>query len=1129
MKRREGRKVFAVSMAVLCAAAFAGTIHAKAETEKSLTEFKSREQEGEEVLEQSRMTAGADSYQAGNEPELALDGETSTFWHTSWDDRKELPQSITLNMQEGTNGVYRLCYTPRQDRDWNGTILDYRISISTDGENFTDVAEGSWAADRSEKTATFDSKDQVKAVRLTGITTKGNKESDDSLYVSAAELKLVCRDSFTRSKEELKLLVEKGETFIEERPEAGLEILKVRLEEAEAVLENELAVEESFQKAIQGLKEILEQKTSITGYKGDRMFATNGEPIQAHGGQITKWGDTWYWYGEDKSDGYRPVGVHLYTSKDLYNWEDKGLVLRSMKSVSEIETDPYFRELYGDLNEEERGEVFRHLDYHTAVLERPKVLYNEKTKKYVLWLHADGPMEGGSGSYAKAMAGVAVANRPEGPFRFLKASRLHSSHQYDGSDKGMARDMNLFLDEDKTAYILYAGEDNKSLYISRLNEEYTDLDVRENPEEGVDFTRNMANSWREAPAMFRYQDRYYLMTSGCTGWDPNEALYYTADSPLGPWKNMGNPCVGEESQFTFRTQSTCIFPVDAGKGQFIYMGDRWNKNDIADSRYVWLPVNFGYDFAMSLSAEADWTLEDLEGRSGYTLSREERPGQKYLIGDPEGEKERKDMPGKLIYGDETEIPVTVDWSPRKTVDTGAVGLGHWKGLVRTEEPFEVTMEAEWYQGNTVYFVDCNGSREGYYRGFSQLGIPLLNQKEDQAFDGVWGLVGEPGRYGGEGIFGSGYWAKAEESIVYRFTLPAGDYEAFAGFREWWTASRQAQLNVKAVKNEGTTGEELVSLADAVPMNTVNGDKNRVFSSSFVLEEKTVIEVSVDKVSGGDPLLSWMSIVKEPDSLSLTNTMEQIRDRLGGLDKEAYSESIRTDLEEALGRAEAYLAREGALQMKYDELEREIRNLWKELLSSKKEPEPETEPKPEPEPKPESKPEPPSDESPQVPTKPESFQITYHLKGGKNHPANPETYTGSVTLKAPARRNYRFMGWYADAGLRKRVREVRGGDRTLYAKWKKISLKQPKISVKKKGKNAVSVKMKKVSGAQGYEIRIARTKKMKKGYKTYLTKKRIKTIKRLKRNSWYYVKVRAYTEDSAGKKVYGKFSTVKRIK
>ena len=743
----------------------------------------------EAMIDQSLMTASADSYESGNEPYQALDGENGTWWHTSWSNRKDLPQSITLTLKEPVDGICQLQYTPRTDKDWNGTILEYKISVSTDGETFTDAAAGTWEATKDKKTATFDSVNQVKAVKLTGITSKGNRETDDSMYVSAAEIRLVSRDSFVKNKEPLEELVEKGKRLTADSQEGKQAILKQLLEEAQEALANPLTVQERLDKLVSELKTVVEPRTSFTGYAGERLFDTNGERIQAHGGQISKWGDTWYWYGEDKTDGWYPRGVHLYTSKDLYNWEDQGVVLKTMKNIEEIDTDPYFHALYGDLSTEERQEVFRHIDYNSSVVERPKVLYNQTTGKYVLWFHADGPDGESSDSYAKAMAGVAIADRPEGPFRFLKAKRLDCSQDYSGSNRGMARDMNLFQDDDGTAYIIYASEENATLYISKLNPEYTDLDVLEGAVEGRDFTRNMVNSSREAPAMFKYQGKYYLMTSGCTGWDPNAAIYYTADSPLGPWTAKGNPCVGEEKDTTFGTQSTCIFPVDAKNGKFLYMGDRWNRNDLADSRYVWLPVELGYSGEMKISASSDWAVEDLKEAAFVSL----------------------------------------------------------------------------YQKDTVYFVDCNKETSGFFDGFAERKIELLNQTGDQKYDGVWGLTGEPGDYNGDILFGSGYWAKANESIVYRFTLPAGRYQAAAGFREWWSENRQAMLNVKLVENPDTEQEELRSLRGAVPMNTTKDDQSSIFRAAFTLETSGMVEISVDKAGGGDPLLAWMGIVKDTES------------------------------------------------------------------------------------------------------------------------------------------------------------------------------------------------------------------------------------------------------------------------
>lgn len=91
-----------------------------------------------------------------------------------------------------------------------------------------------------------------------------------------------------------------------------------------------------------------------------------------------------------------------------------------------------------------------------------------------------------------------------------------------------------------------------------------DLQKMLRDELGEDFCISSTDS-REGPAMFKYRGKYYLITSGCTGWAPNQAAYSVADSPLGPWKRVGDPCIGDTSKTTFDTQSTCVIPVDAGK------------------------------------------------------------------------------------------------------------------------------------------------------------------------------------------------------------------------------------------------------------------------------------------------------------------------------------------------------------------------------------------------------------------------------------------------------------------------------------------------------------------------------------------------------------------------------------
>jgi hypothetical protein len=90
--------------------------------------------------------------------------------------------------------------------------------------------------------------------------------------------------------------------------------------------------------------------------------------------------------------------------------------------------------------------------------------------------------------------------------------------------------------------------------------------------------------------MFKNQGKYYLITSDCTGWSPNPASYAVANKPLGPWKEFGNPCVGQEAETTFQSQSTYVLSLPGQKNAYLFMADRWNKRNLEDSRYLWLPL-----------------------------------------------------------------------------------------------------------------------------------------------------------------------------------------------------------------------------------------------------------------------------------------------------------------------------------------------------------------------------------------------------------------------------------------------------------------------------------------------------------------------------------------------------------
>lgn len=145
-----------------------------------------------------------------------------------------------------------------------------------------------------------------------------------------------------------------------------------------------------------------------------------------------------------------------------------------------------------------------------------------------------------------------------------------------------------------------------------------------------------------------------------------------------------------------------------------------------------------------------------------------------------------------------------------------------------------------------------------------------------------------------------------------------------------------------------------------------------------------------------------------------------------------------------------------------------------------------------------------------------------------------TYTAKYgTLPSPKKKGYSFSGWYTKksggtkitANSKVKIKKTT----TLYAHWKKITVKTTSVSKLQNLKGrSLKVTVKKVSGATGYQIRYSTKSNMKSSSTATVKNSTTKTISKLKKGKKYYVQVRAYKTDSAGKKVYGKWSQTKKI-
>lgn len=338
-----------------------------------------------------------------------------------------------------------------------------------------------------------------------------------------------------------------------------------------------------------------------------------GEHINAHGGGVLYHEGKYYWFGEHKNENSNAalVGINCYSSGNLVNWKYEGVALP-------VSDDP-------------QSEITK-----GCVMERPKVIYNEKTGKFVMWFHLELKGQG----YKAARSALAVSDNVTGPYTFVRSERINKGFYpfdmpddirklrldpnkyttwwtpewYKAVENGlflkrdlaegqMARDMTLFVDDDGKAYHIYASEENLTLHIAELTDDYAGHTGK--------YIRVAPGGHNEAPTIFKRKGTYWMITSGCTGWEPNAARMFSAPSIWGPWKQHVNPCRGEKSEITFGGQGTFIQQVYGKKDAYVFMADMWRPKHPIDGRYMWLPIKFEKDIPY-LEWMDEWDLNFIQ-------------------------------------------------------------------------------------------------------------------------------------------------------------------------------------------------------------------------------------------------------------------------------------------------------------------------------------------------------------------------------------------------------------------------------------------------------------------------------------------------------------------------------------
>jgi hypothetical protein len=357
-----------------------------------------------------------------------------------------------------------------------------------------------------------------------------------------------------------------------------------------------------------------------TSFKpGEVWLDTADKPIQAHGGSIIQVADRYYWYGENKefTTGKTDVwtwGVRCYSSTDLYNWEDLGLIIPP--------------------DTEDRNSPL----HPAAGLDRPHILYNSTTKKFVCWIKLIGDGH-------KQTRAVLLADTITGPYQIVR----QGSHPL-GMNAG---DFDLVASPDDGKAYMYFERVHSELICADLTDDYTDLTGYYS----THFPRPGPPSVREGPAYFRRKNQHYLSTSGTTVYFPNPSEIAVADTFHGPFTVLGDLHPSDRSRTSFNSQISQVFKHPKKKDLYIALADRWmgpqsapafesgetsrqvqgiltkvfsyprqrltadeiaalglisGKINTSQARYVWLPIRFDENDRPGIEWRSQWSLDEFE-------------------------------------------------------------------------------------------------------------------------------------------------------------------------------------------------------------------------------------------------------------------------------------------------------------------------------------------------------------------------------------------------------------------------------------------------------------------------------------------------------------------------------------
>lgn len=296
----------------------------------------------------------------------------------------------------------------------------------------------------------------------------------------------------------------------------------------------------------------------ITIQNGIEWIDDDGKVVQAHGGNFLQVGNKWYLIGEDRARSWNP-DVNLYSTEDFVHWHFEGKIIKNHETHPEL------------------GK--------SRMIERPKLMYNAKTKKYVVWCHWEAR------DYSASEAGVFESDNVAGPYTCVWTGRPLGTK---------SRDCNIFVDNDGEAYFISTTDENTNLGLFQLSPDYHNA---------VEKTVLCKGQRREAPAIAHIGDTYYMISSACTGWDPNQAKLATSKNIKEGWSPLEN--IGD--RIAYDTQASSILKVEGTEGTiYVYVGDRWMDPNLPQSKIIMLPIEWE-DGKMVLNYYDSWQIDMKRG------------------------------------------------------------------------------------------------------------------------------------------------------------------------------------------------------------------------------------------------------------------------------------------------------------------------------------------------------------------------------------------------------------------------------------------------------------------------------------------------------------------------------------